>query len=63
MGRPFLYSLTYGPEGVVHAIESESSMSVIASVLFSSRGIWELELGYGEGDDIVISYRSELIST
>lgn len=24
MGRPFLYSLTYGQEGVVHAIESES---------------------------------------
>jgi hypothetical protein len=22
MGRPFLYSLTYGEEGVVHAIES-----------------------------------------
>ena len=22
MGRPFLYSLTYGQEGVVHAIES-----------------------------------------
>jgi hypothetical protein len=24
MGRPFLYSLTYGEEGVVHAIESKS---------------------------------------
>lgn len=24
MGRPFLYSLTYGKEGVVHAIESGS---------------------------------------
>jgi L-lactate dehydrogenase (cytochrome) len=23
MGRPFLYALTYGGEGVVHAIESE----------------------------------------
>jgi len=23
MGRPFLYSLTYGEEGVVHAIESK----------------------------------------
>lgn len=25
MGRPFLYSLTYGQEGVTHAIESESA--------------------------------------
>jgi L-lactate dehydrogenase (cytochrome) len=24
MGRPFLYGLTYGQEGVTHAIESES---------------------------------------
>lgn len=23
MGRPFLYALTYGEEGVTHAIESE----------------------------------------
>lgn len=30
MGRPFLYSLTYGKEGVVHAIESESSASASA---------------------------------
>ena len=30
MGRPFLYSLTYGEEGVVHAIESKSrSLSTI----------------------------------
>lgn len=25
MGRPFLYALTYGQEGVVHAIDSEST--------------------------------------
>jgi hypothetical protein len=30
MGRPFLYSLTYGKEGVVHAIESELSASASA---------------------------------
>jgi L-lactate dehydrogenase (cytochrome) len=27
MGRPFLYSLTYGKEGVVHAIESKFFLS------------------------------------
>jgi len=33
MGRPFLYSLTYGEEGVVHAIESKSqSLSFISSL-------------------------------
>ena len=34
MGRPFLYSLTYGEEGVVHAIESKfksPSLSFISS--------------------------------
>jgi hypothetical protein len=32
MGRPFLYSLTYGEEGVVHAIESKSqSFSFLSS--------------------------------
>lgn len=24
MGRPFMYALTYGEDGVAHAIESES---------------------------------------
>lgn len=27
MGRPFLYGLTYGQEGVTHAIESEFFMN------------------------------------
>lgn len=33
MGRPFLYSLTYGEEGVVHAIESKSQS--ITFLIFS----------------------------
>lgn len=31
MGRPFLYALTYGEEGVTHAIESESMVSFAIS--------------------------------
>jgi isopentenyl diphosphate isomerase/L-lactate dehydrogenase-like FMN-dependent dehydrogenase len=34
MGRPFLYSLTYGEEGVVHAIESESRSFLLHIFLF-----------------------------
>lgn len=39
MGRPFLYSLTYGEEGVVHAIESKSQSIIftLPSLFWSDR--------------------------
>jgi L-lactate dehydrogenase (cytochrome) len=38
LGRPFMYSLTYGEEGVRHAIDSEfSPISVALLVLLSLR--------------------------
>jgi hypothetical protein len=59
MGRPFLYSLTYGPEGVVHAIESESSMSVISS---NSLRVSSATVIWHGLDESLSSYRSGLIS-
>jgi hypothetical protein len=36
MGRPFLYSLTYGEEGVVHAIESMFLSNFLSCYTLSS---------------------------
>lgn len=39
VGRPMLYGLTYGEEGVVHALESGSFvLSLVISVLFPAAG-------------------------
>lgn len=35
MGRPFMYALTYGEEGVRHAIDSESLMCALDRRLMS----------------------------